>query len=215
MGPFKILNAVLDAILPRRERRRRTELRTLSDIPLSPATHELLGTEILTVMDYRERAVEDLIRSLKYDHSGHAAKLCASVLEDFLREEIASLRAFSPRRIILVPVPLHKDRARERGFNQIEIVLKHLPSEFRDGHVSSVVPALTRTRATKQQTLLSRKERLQNVEGAFELTESEFLKDAHVFLIDDVTTTGATLVEAGKPFIRHDVPVTLLALGRA
>src|SRR3972149_5173073 len=122
------LEAILDAILPRRERQRRTEKRAMSDIPLSPGSHQLLGTDILTVLDYREPAVEDLLQSLKYDASGHAALLCAELLE-------------------------------------------HLPPEFRNGRVASVSPALLRTRPTKQQTRLSREERLRNVAGAFELTE--------------------------------------------
>lgn len=215
MSILGILQTALDAILPRRERRKRTETRTLLDIPIFPLTTTLLDTEILTVMDYRERAVEDLIRSLKYDHSGHAAKLCANIIEDYLREEIASVRVFSSRRIILVPVPLHSDRARERGFNQIEAVLRHLPAEFHDRRLSSVAPLLKRVRATKQQTNLSRKERLQNVAGAFELLDPKSFQDAHVFLIDDVATTGATLVEASRPFTAHAIPITLLALGRA
>src|SRR3989344_8954033 len=124
---------ILDAILPRKERRQRTETRSIGDIPLFPTAHELLGTEILTILDYRDTAVADLVQSLKYDHSLHAAKLCAALLADYLREEISSLRTFSTKRILLIPVPLHKDRLRERGFNQIERVLQLLPPEFSDG----------------------------------------------------------------------------------
>ena len=209
------LEAILDAILPRRERQRRTEKRAMSDIPLSPGSHQLLGTDILTVLDYREPAVEDLLQSLKYDASGHAALLCAELLEDFLREELSSIRTFSTKRILLVPVPLHAERVRERGFNQMEKILEHLPPEFRNGRVASVSPALLRTRPTKQQTHLSREERLRNVAGAFELSDADSLRDAHIVLIDDVTTTGATLTEAAKPLMKRGISVTLLALARA
>ena len=215
MKLWSMLGSVLDTILPRRERRRHTEERTVSDIPLSPTSYELLGVRILSILNYREPAVEDLLRSLKYDHSLHAARLCAELLEDYLREEISSIRSFSARRILLVPVPLHKDRLRERGFNQIEIVLQYLPPEFHDGSLASVVSALLRVRATKQQTHLSREKRIQNVAGAFELSPSHSVKDVNVILIDDVVTTGATLVEAGKPFVENSIPVTLLALARA
>ena len=210
-----LLEAILDAILPRRERRRRTEKRAMSDIPLSPGSHQLLGTDILTVLDYREPAVEDLLQSLKYDASGHAALLCAELLEDFLREELSSFRAFSTKRILLVPVPLHTERLQERGFNQIEMILERLPSEFKNGRIASISPTLLRTRPTKQQTHLSREERLRNVAGAFELSDADSLRDAHIVLIDDVTTTGATLAEASRPFVRHGIPMTLLALARA
>src|SRR3989344_4857941 len=117
-------------------------MRSMSDIPLFPASHELLGEQILTIMDYREPAVAELIQSLKYDRSGHAAALCAALLEDYLREELSLLRTFSAERILLVPVPLHNRRLRERGFNQIENIFQNLPSEFHDGRIASVLPAL-------------------------------------------------------------------------
>ena len=211
-----VLQVMFDTILPLRGQSARTKTRTVEDIPLVPTVHELLKTHITTLMDYRQSEVHDLIRSLKYDGSGHAAQLAAQLLADFLREEISSLRSFSQKKILIVPVPLHKSRARERGFNQIELVLKHLPQEFRDGGLSTLMPgALTRTRATVQQTRLSRAERLSNVAGAFSVFEIDFVNKTHVFLIDDVTTTGATLVNAATPLRRAGAEVTLLALARA
>ena len=211
-----LFGAVFDSILPLRERSARTKVRALEDIPLAPTSHDLLGAKITTLMEYQNPAVEDLIRSLKYDGSGHAAHLAAAVLADFLREEVAGQRAFSARKILLVPVPLHKSRARERGWNQIELVLNALPQEFRDGTIATLAPqALARTRETKPQTRLPRSERLSNVAGAFAVPDEQIVRDTHVFLIDDVTTTGATLVNAATPLRRADATVTLLALARA
>lgn len=216
-------DAVLDAILPLRARTARTKTRTIEEIPLSPTPHDLLGVRITTLMEYRNPAVADLIQSLKYDGAGHAARLCAAVLADYLREEISSSRLFSARTILLVPVPLHKSRSRERGWNQIELVLNALPPEFRDGTLAALASdVLTRMRATKPQTRLPRSERLSNVAGAFAVPD-EFLpagrqaslRDAHIFLLDDVTTTGATLANAATPMRRAGAIVTLLALARA
>ena len=210
------LDAIADAILPRRARSVRTQAHAPEDIPVSTHQREVQGKHIATLMDYRDRIVEDLIRSLKYDGSGHAAQLCADVLADFLREEIASARSFSAREILLVPVPLHKSRERERGFNQIELILRRLPQEFHDGTLSKVMPdALSRIRATQQQTHLSRDERIKNVEGAFQVAHNNNVRDVHVFLIDDVTTTGATLVNAAEPLEALGATVSLLALARA
>ena len=207
---------VLDAIIPRKARSVRTQERTIAEIPLVPTTHDLLGTQITTLMDYRDLAVRDLIQSLKYDGSGHAAQLAASVLADYLREEIASARAFSQKKILIVPVPLHALRARERGFNQIELALARLPTDMRDGGIALLAPtALTRIRPTPPQTRLSRSERLSNVAGAFHAPEPESLKRSIVFLIDDVTTTGATLVNARTPLKRAGAEVHLIALARA
>lgn len=119
---------------------------------------------------------------------------------------------FSAKPIVLMPVPLHASRMRERGFNQIEKVLQNLPEEFRNGTLSRIdAHSLVRTRATPQQTRLSRSERLRNVEDAFALASP--IDDAHIILIDDVTTTGATLIEAARP-LGHTT-VILLALAHA
>lgn len=208
-----LIQSVLDIVLPRKERVVRIENYSLEDIPVSPAEHESCGVQITTLMSYRVQIVDDLIRALKYDRFGHAATLLAGVLAEYLREEIANIRSFSPKPVVLVPIPLHRARHRERGFNQVESILSELPREFKDGSVSRVLfGALTRTRDTAHQTRLSRSERLKNVADAFALTDS-VLDDAHVILIDDVTTTGATLSEAAKPFAGKTA--TLLALAHA
>jgi len=212
----RFFDFILDAIAPPRERTLRTKARSLQDVPLTPDMHELLGRRITTIMRYQNAVVQDLIRALKYDGSGAAATLAASALADYLREEIANERQFSPKKILLVPIPLHRSRNRERGFNQIEIVLKALPQEFRDGTLSLFAPeVLVRTRTTKQQTKLSRKDRIKNVAGAFEVPNVTRIQNTHIFLIDDVATTGATLVNAGKPLQKCGAEVTLLALARA
>ena len=208
--------ALLDAVVPPRERAARTSARSLEDVPLAPVSHTLLGEHVTAIMDYQDAVVRDLIRSLKYDGSSAAAALAAAALADYLREEVASARQFSPRNILLVPIPLHRSRKRERGFNQIEIVLKALPQEFRDGTLSRLSPeVLVRTKATKQQTKLSRRERVKNIAGAFEVPDPAHVERTHIFLIDDVATTGATLVNAAKPLKKCGADVTLLALARA
>ncbi len=207
---------ILDAILPPHARTLRTKERGFDEIPLKVAAHELLDARITTLMDYRMPEVQDLVRSLKYDGNDHAARLCGAVLADYLREEIASIRAFSPRPIFIIPLPLHDSRRRERGFNQIQLVLDRLPSEFRDGTLAVVTSsALIRTRATPRQTHLARRQRVANMKGAFALADPGLLHRAHVFLIDDVTTTGSTLANAGKPLKKAGAEVTLIALSRA
>jgi ComF family protein len=206
---------LLDAIVPPHARTLRTKERAFDDIPLHVAIHELLDARITTLMDYRKVEVQDLVRSLKYDGNEYAAHLCAAVLADYLREEIASIRAFSPRPIYIIPLPLHTSRQRERGFNQIELVLKRLPQEFRNGTLATVSSALIRTRATPRQTHLARHDRIRNVRGAFTVPDPALVRHAHIFLIDDVTTTGATLANAAKPLVKARAEVTLIALARA
>lgn len=206
---------LLDIILPPRARALRMRSRTLSDLAITPTAHELCGITITTLFDYRSPAAQDAIRSLKYDGSEKSATLLAEALADHLREEIVQIKSFSPRPIILVPVPLHTSRRRERGFNQITRVLRALPGEFQDGSLCSIdATLLTRIRATPQQTKLSRSQRLKNVRGAFSADHDAALS-VHMILIDDVVTTGATLAECVRTARNTGARVTSLALARA
>ena len=210
-----ILAQFLDTLLPRRARSMRIEEYKPEELRLMPTTHSLCGIEIITLMNYREPIVEDLVRALKYDRSTYAADLAAFALSEYLYEELAEKRIFSARRLLIVPIPLHNVRRRERGYNQIELVLEQLPVEFQNGKTSSMSRnALSRVRETPPQTRLSRAERLQNVSGAFRADDS-IVKNLHVILIDDVTTTGATLAEASKSLTEAGAEVTALALARA
>lgn len=216
MKMLRALEALLDAIMPLRARSMRTRARRVEDFVLSPTAHDLLGMQITTLMEYREQSVKDLIHSLKYDRSQYAAKIAATILEEYLLEEIASHRQFSQKKVLIIPVPLHKSRSRERGFNQIALVIDALSGEFRNGPLSyKEVDILKRTRETNAQTLLPRPERLSNVAGAFAVTNPASIDNTHIFLIDDVTTTGATLVNAATPLRRAGASVSLLALARA
>src|SRR3989344_7746891 len=210
------IQSVLDVVLPRKGRSVRTEHYRIEDIPIAPSEHEACDVPITTLLSYREPMVEDLVRAVKYDRSAHAAKLLADVLAEYRREEIASIRSFSQRPILLVPMPLHPNRRKERGFNQIEFILEKLPREFRNGPLAAVAhDVLVRVRETQPQTHLPRTERLTNVKGAFALSNMDFVLGSHIILIYDVTTTGATLAEAARPLRNLDVPVSILALARA
>lgn len=205
-----------DLIAPRHERTLRTNRRVLEDIPLYPIVHEFTEARIITITSFEKRAVADLIKSLKYDRSDYAAALCAELLADYLIEEIAAIRAFSTLPIYLLPMPLHATRRSERGFNQIESIFNKLPEAFHSGELARCeTEALVRTRNTKTQTRLSRSERLRNVADAFALADAATISGAHVFLIDDVTTTGATLTQAATPLAPHVASLTLVALARA
>lgn len=91
---------------------------------------------------------------------------------------------------IIIPVPLHPKKKKERGFNQSDWIA-HGIAESLKKPVS--VDNLTRKVFTSTQTRKNRFERWQNVEGIFSINNPEELKGKHVLLIDDVVTTGSTL----------------------
>lgn len=100
---------------------------------------------------------------------------------------------------IIIPVPLHASRRRERGYNQAELLARAFAE--RQG-LSMRTDILARTRATTAQTRLPREERRRNVAGAFALVAPEasrVIVGRHILLVDDVTTTGSTLDASAEP----------------
>lgn len=154
---------------------------------LSPATLEA-GTALLP---YRTKEVGALIREAKFSGSERAWELLAAMLREYLLEYLGDRMMYEERIAVLVPVPLSKKRYRERGYNQVEEVLKRVRL---DG--VTLAKVLRRTRDTKKQTSLSRTERLRNLNDAF---TAERIDPALLYIVvDDVYTTGATLGEAER-----------------
>lgn len=152
---------------------------------LRPVT---LSSYITGLLPYRHPVIRALIIEAKFHRNKLAYVRLAEILEEYIETIDRDRAAFSDASIILVPIPLSTGRKRERGYNQVEEVLKHV-SRKTDLHL------LVRTEETLPQTSLSRKERLQNVVGAFDVVGTIDPHTRYV-VIDDVTTTGATLHEA-------------------
>ncbi len=96
---------------------------------------------------------------------------------------------------IIIPVPLSRERLREREFNQAEV----LAAAASGASGLPVSPRLLiRSDNAKPQVGLSIKDRYFNVKGVFSVRKSEYLKNKTVILIDDVITTGATVNECSK-----------------
>lgn len=114
---------------------------------------------------------------------------------------------------LLVSVPLHVKRLRERGFNQAHLLIRKWAREEGipfDGFT------LFRSRWTEPQTALSRTERRENIKGAFSVRHSDIIKGRRVLLVDDVYTTGATVNECARVLIKAGAEfVDVLTVARA
>ena len=121
---------------------------------------------------------------------------------------------------IVVPVPLHPSRKRERGFNQAEILARGLVRRLRrEGKFTGLgfmTGSLKRTRATVPQVGLSEAARRENVQGVFSVRRPEDVRDRTVVVVDDVMTTGATLSACAAALKQAGASAVLaLSLARA
>jgi ComF family protein len=136
-----------------------------------------------------EHPVDQMIRRLKYQgHLAHARVLGVLLAEAALRRAI-----HLPR--LLVPVPLHPARFRERGFNQAACIARYAARIL---ELPMAAHAVRRVRDTPSQTALDVHQRRRNVSGAFVIVGREprrLLAARHVAIVDDVMTTGSTLEE--------------------
>jgi ComF family protein len=96
---------------------------------------------------------------------------------------------------LLVPVPLHRRRLRQREFDQALALARYLGLGV---HLPCQAEVLTRQRYTESQVGLNRTERDQNVRGAFDVRQPQAIQGRAVLLIDDVYTTGATVKECAR-----------------
>lgn len=142
-----------------------------------------------------EGGLRDLIHLLKY----HQVRPVANILGRRLAEAMAQVeRIIPPGRIAVVPVPLHRRKKAQRGFNQSEILaraaLKQLAQPDRFEPLTDV---LVRRRETESQIGRTRHQRRENLRGAF-AAAGEQIRGRDVLLVDDVFTTGTTASECSR-----------------
>jgi competence protein ComFC len=140
-----------------------------------------------------------LIHRLKYNQKIPLGRRLAQKLG----ETVSWDRNFSSCDVV-IPVPLHRARKRERGFNQSEILAEGV-SRVIDVPVSKDI--LKRKRNTKDQTHLNVQQRKENVEGAFAVIHPDKIIGKRVILVDDVMTTGVTLNECAKMLLQAGAKV--------
>lgn len=194
-----------------RARRRRTWIPLPWNTPGGPdLTHEGENSprprhprmlEVHTAHDY-EPPLGELLRGLKYDGMHHLAEILA-------RRAAPVLGAW-PGRPRLVPIPLHPARFKARGFNQAELLARHLAATL---EAAPPMALLERRHDTPSQTRLDRNQRQSNLQGAFRAQRR--LDGQKLLLVDDVITTGSTLAAAAAAALEGGgVVVGAVALAR-
>jgi ComF family protein len=143
-----------------------------------------------------ESGLRELIHLLKFG----GVRPAANVLGRMLAEAIAALEPeFPADPVALIPVPLHRAKLRQRGFNQAELIARAAMkiNPVRD-RLHLCAGALERTRETASQIGLTSHQRRENLRGAFAVAQRELVKGREVLLVDDVYTTGTTVSECAR-----------------
>lgn len=173
--------------------------KNLCDICLKkiPNLHIQKSKTIISAFPYRNNLVKYALWEFKFNGNGDALSRLIPTAYDILIDDLTEKNLFNNfQKPLLVPIPLHKNRHRARGFNQSE----HIAYEF-----YKINPEIFEIEETslfrKKETLpqakiTNRNERQKNVSQCFEVSNPNVFHNRNIIVIDDITTTGATIEEA-------------------
>jgi len=137
-----------------------------------------------------EASVKELIHRFKYGHKVLLAHPIGCFIARYLSEFVVEVEPD-----LLMPIPLHRTRLRERCFNQAQLLGEVLAKMW---DIPLSIGNLQRVRQTVPQTNLTADERARNVRGAFAMSEPAQIQGKRVLLVDDVLTTGSTVAECSR-----------------
>ena len=144
---------------------------------------------------YENQLVKKLINQFKYKPylKELSPILCSLIISHFSFSGNNALQGL--KQGILVPVPLHRARFKERGFNQSEEIAKELSESLNLAFYNDV---LIKIKPTLAQVGLSSEQRKENIKGTFICQKADRIKGEKILLVDDVYTTGATMEECAE-----------------
>lgn len=183
--------------------------------PDSPAGSHICGNCLTNTPCYTqargvavfETVIMDTIHKFKYGRNISVGNTLGSFMADFSFPDF-DFSEYS----LLVPVPLHIKKLRERGFNQSLLLAKKIGEKYK---LPVNFSLLKRCKFTLTQTGLNKAEREKNIKGAFEIADKKKVAGKDIILIDDVYTTGATINECARVLLKAGAQkVAVLTLAR-
>lgn len=149
------------------------------------------------IEDYRagflfqqDMPIQHIIHSLKYDKKFSVGIYLGRLISKLFFEHITKWNAD-----LIIPVPLHRLKKLDRGYNQSEFIAKGISKELKIPYAKNLVKRVKFTQTQTQLNLIQRKE---NVKNAFKVINSKYLKRKNIILVDDVVTTGSTVNECAQ-----------------
>lgn len=196
-----IRNTVADFLFPKSKRVLELEALSAAElIKTLPSAEKPERKNTSAVFDYDNTLVKELIWELKYSGNRIIAGKLGEILFDFVRNKLTEEKIFElfPRPIV-VPVPIPGKRLFERGWNQAELLLGEMKKCDTEHVFKYLSGQLVKARHTESQTkTTSRAEREKNLKNSMRILNHASVAGACVVVVDDVTTTGSTFLEAER-----------------
>ena len=146
--------------------------------------------------DYKIKILryENIVREKIIEYKFNEKTYLYNTMEKIILND-EKICSFLKKYDIIIPVPMYKKRKQSRGYNQTELISKKLAKDLK---IESSNKVLRKVIDTKKQSTLTKKERIKNVENAFNVVNSESIENKNVILLDDIFTTGSTLNECSR-----------------
>lgn len=160
-------------------------------------TNKDIDNGIWALYDYRDPLVKKLIWNLKYYKYRYIGEILGEKLYNEFIEELSGIKILSiGQPIIIIPVPISKERRRKRGYNQSEVIVNGLKKNSPYNMFEVLDNIIIKKSNTVPQARINNKRlRLKNIKGTFILKNEEIIKNRIILIVDDVTTTGGTILE--------------------
>jgi competence protein ComFC len=194
-------DALLDFFLPQKKNVKYLESLSGEDIVLrTEPAQDLDIKNAEAIFSYKDPLIRSLVWQLKYKGNRKIASTLAEILYERVLITCSDLSLFENfSKPIFIPIPTDKNKSREKGFNQTEILLEEIMKLDKEKAFEYMPSVLIKIKETKNQTSIKRRaERLENLKGCFAVQNTEAVKGRNILLIDDVITTGATIKEARR-----------------
>lgn len=197
-----IVARILDALFPKNERAQNLEALNQSELrsflPPSPQTPL---PWMHSIFEYRNPNTREFVWQIKYASNRLLTMHAGAFLADEIQSHIEEHGLYIGSECIIVAIPASVRHTKEKGFNQTDALCKEIQKHIESSAAIYIPQLLIRKKETPPQVSIQGKEaRMKNLVNTFALEPSlaDKIQNRHVYIIDDVLTTGSTLMEARR-----------------